>query len=76
MTCLRKSEKNATGKTILHTGVCVAHNTSLSQTGIFAEIRQRPESMVGIAFSGETEIWPGGPELYCYIKSHPPVGVR
>jgi hypothetical protein len=54
----------------------MAHNTPLSQTGIFAKILLRPQSMVGIAFPGETEIWPGGPGLYCYIKSYPPVGVR
>jgi len=32
--------------------------------------------MVGIAFLGETEILPGDPELYCYVKSHPPAGIR
>jgi hypothetical protein len=76
MTRLRKNGKNATGKAILHTGVCMAHNTPLSQKGIFAKIRQRQESMVGIALSGETEIWSRGFGLYCYSKSHSPIGDR
>jgi hypothetical protein len=39
------TEKMPRAKRYYIIGVCMAYNTSLSQTGIFAKIRQRPESM-------------------------------
>jgi hypothetical protein len=37
------------GKPILHTGSCLAHYASVSQEGIFAEIRKRPPKVVEMA---------------------------
>ena len=41
MSGLRKNGTNATGKAILHSGMCMAHNSSLPQRGIFAKDRHK-----------------------------------